>query len=48
MAIVRRYRGRLSIRSATWSCGTFQLSRARDEAQLHLHPANVQSPGAGT
>jgi hypothetical protein len=45
-AIVRRYRGRLSIRSATWSAESFNPLRARDEAKHHLYPANTTSTAA--
>ena len=36
LAIVRRYRGRLSIRSVIWSSGRFNPACARDEAERHL------------
>jgi hypothetical protein len=45
LAIVRRYRGRLSIRSATWSAGSFNPARAYDEAERHLYPTS-SSPTA--
>jgi putative flavoprotein involved in K+ transport len=46
MTIVRRYRGRLSIRSATWSSGRFNPARVYDEAERHLHPTNAQPTAA--
>lgn len=50
LAIVRRYRGRLSIRSAIWSSGSFDPMCARDEAERHLPDdqqgsGSVRSPG---
>jgi hypothetical protein len=46
LAIARRYRGRLSIRSAVWSSGSFNPARAHDESQRHLHPTNTQPTAA--
>jgi hypothetical protein len=38
LRIVRRYRGRLHIRSATWSSVSFDPVQARGEAERRLHP----------
>jgi hypothetical protein len=46
LAIVRRYRGRLSIRSATWSSASFDRSNVREEAERHLYPSCTQQAGA--
>jgi hypothetical protein len=46
MTIVRRFRGRLSIRSATWSTGTFNPARVHDEAERYLHPTNARPTAA--
>jgi hypothetical protein len=42
LAIVRRYRGRLSIRSAIWSSESFNPARAYDEAERHLYPTSTR------
>jgi cation diffusion facilitator CzcD-associated flavoprotein CzcO len=42
LAIVRRYRGRLSIRSATWSSESFDPARAHDEAERQLYPTSTR------
>jgi hypothetical protein len=39
LAIVRRYRGRLHIRSATWTAVSFDPVRARGEAERRLYPS---------
>jgi hypothetical protein len=38
LRIVRRYRGRLQIRSATWNSVSFDPVHARGEAERRLHP----------
>jgi putative flavoprotein involved in K+ transport len=46
VAIVRRYRGRLSIRSAIWSSGSFSRMHAREEAERRLCPTKTPPTAA--